>query len=121
MQNRNDRLWDITSKPDIIPEKPTYATLNAIVRKNQTKTELGDYLHACAFSPALPTFQKAICNNNFVTWPGITEINFEKFVSDKTSMYLGHLDQVQANLQLTKIPHTMHEDFFSSVSVQSVN
>ena len=75
---------------------------NAIIRQDCTKSELANYLHACAFSPALPTFQKAISNNNFVTWPAITSVNFHKFVTNKAAMYMGHLDQVRTNLQSTK-------------------
>ena len=49
---------------------------NAIVAKNNTKKQLADYLHACADSPALTTFQKSIKNGNFVTWPGIEDVHF---------------------------------------------
>ena len=77
--------------------------VHAIILKDKTKkAELADYLHAFAFSLALPTFKQAIQNNNFVTWAAITTINFSKFAGDKTPMYLGYLDQVIANLQSTK-------------------
>ena len=52
--------------------------INDIVRKDKTKSEFTDYFHACAFSPVLPIFHQAICNQNFVTWPSIDTINFEK-------------------------------------------
>ena len=72
-----------------------------------------DYLHACAFSPALPTFQAAIWNQNFVTWPGIHTVNFSKFLGDKTSIYMGHMDQVRSNLQSTKHIPISSSVFFS--------
>ena len=106
-RNYTDGLWDVN-----LHKRPPHASINAIIRKDKTKSEMADFLHACAFSPALPTFQAAIRNNNFVTWPGIHTINFEKFLGDKTSIYLGHLDQVRSNLQSTKHVPLPSSDFF---------
>ena len=112
MRNIHDGLWDINLSSANSSKYSTTLTANAIIRKDKTKSALADYLHACAFSPALPTFQKAIRNNNFVTWPSITSINFENFITDKTAMYFGHLDQIRSNLQLTKQKSNWNEDFF---------
>ena len=86
--------------------------INAIVRKDKTKSEFTDYFHACAFSPVLPIFHQAICNQNFVTWPSIDTINFEKFMGNKTSIYMGHMDQVCSYLQSTKNTEVPQNDFF---------
>ena len=48
IQNKSDGLWDVTIKPDLLLTKHKYATINAIIRKNQTKTELVDYLQVRA-------------------------------------------------------------------------
>ena len=72
---------------------------------------MADYLHACTFSPAFLTFQTAIRKDNFVAWPANTTINFDKFVSDKTSTYYGHLDQVSSSLQSTEMPPKIQDDF----------
>ena len=73
-----------------------------IIRKDKRKSELAEYLHKCAFSPSLSTFQKTIRKGNFVTWPGINEINFKKFIINILPTAKGHLDQERANLQSTK-------------------
>ncbi len=117
-RNKTDGLWDIH-----IPSSPK-EYVNAIVRKDKMKSELADYLHPCAFSPTVPTFQEAIRNQNFVTWPAIHTINFDKFLGDKTSIYLGHMYQVRSNLQSTvymdnnffPINNPSHKKSFATIS-----
>ena len=75
---------------------------NAIIRQDKTKYELASYLHACAFSPSISTFQKAIRRGHFITWPGIENINFEKILRATIPSAKGHLDQERKNLQSTK-------------------
>ena len=104
VRNWNDGLWDV--------HLPTQEQrLNMIVRKDKTKIELAEYLHKCAFSPSLPTFQRAIRNGNLVTWPGINDINFEKYVQNLVPTAKGHLDQERSNLQSTKENNPEEEDF----------
>ena len=43
-----------------------------------------------------------------MTWPGIQDINFNKFITKKLPIAKGHLDQERANLQSTKVSN--HED-----------
>ena len=73
-----------------------------VIRKDKTKTELAEYLHKSAFSPSLSTFQRAIRKGHLLTWPGIEDINFEKYISNLIPTAKGHLDQARANLQSTK-------------------
>ena len=83
-RNKNDGLWDVEIERNRATTKNTpILYLNAVTRKDRTKSELADFLHACAFSPTLTTFHKAIKNQNFVTWPAINSINFENFIGDK--------------------------------------
>lgn len=78
--------------------------MNAIIRRDKTKLELAQYLHACAFSPALSTFQKAIRKSHLLTWPGVDNINFERTLLSTIPTAKGHLDQERRNLQSTKTP-----------------
>ena len=103
-RNWTDGLWDVHIKKQ-------QETLNVIVRKNQTKHELAEYLHKCAFSPSLSTFQRAIRKGHLITWPGITNINFEKHITNLVPVAKGHLDQERANLQSTKENPNDTEDF----------
>ena len=46
--------------------------LAVIIRKKQTHQDLVKYLHSACFSLVQSTWIKAINNNNFLTWPGLT-------------------------------------------------
>ena len=102
-RNLHDGLWDIP-----FPNQNT-SKVNYVVTKDKTKYELAKYLHACAFSPSLHTFQQAISNGNFITWPGIEEINFKKFLGNTPQTAKGRLDQEKQGLQSTK---DLQQDFF---------
>ena len=67
-----DKLYDIdlNNQPKYaLPQKSSIHKMNYIIRKDKSKTEQAQYLHACAFSPSMSTFTQAIKNGNFVTWP----------------------------------------------------
>ena len=46
--------------------------MSIVIRKKQTHHDLVRYLHAACFAPVPSTWTKAIRNNNFITWPGLT-------------------------------------------------
>lgn len=95
----------------------TTTSINYIVQRDQSKTDLGKYLHGCAFSPVISTFQKAIKRNNFITWPGIDNINFSKAVGMTSATAKDHLDQERKYLQSTKqIPEVTTKDEDTSPS-----
>ena len=105
-RNLKDGLWDI---PFPTKTQDTRLFVNYVVTKNKTKYELARYLHACAFSPCLTTFTKAIKNGNFISWPGIDELNFNKLLIQTAETAKGHLDQERQGLQSTQ---ELTEDFF---------
>ena len=84
IHNKSDGLWDVaipnTMTINKINSEPTLQA-NAIVEKYLPKSQLADYLHACAFSPFLPTFKKAINKGQFITWPSIDKLNFQNLLS----------------------------------------
>ena len=115
-RNKMDGLWDIplttNTKQD---HRYVRQALNIIVNKTQSKTDLAKYLHGCAFSPVISTFKTAIGKGNFVTWPGIDNINFNKLVGPTVPTAKGHLDQERQGLQSTKSNiklENAHEDAF---------
>jgi hypothetical protein len=107
-RNTNDGLWDIS-----IPLPPPSSTpvqtqakkqqLNAIIRKDISKTQLVQYLHGCCGSPVVSTWNKAVRNGNFVTWPGIDTLPLEAHLPKSKATAMGHLDQERKNLQSTRI------------------
>ena len=109
LRNLNDGLWDVPFKNNDIQ------SINYIISKEKSKTELAQYLHACAFSPVVSTFQQCIKKGNFITWPGIDDINFKKFINTTEATIKGHLDQERQNVQSTKSKQSIEtEDVFPS-------
>ena len=110
-----DNLWDIS-----LPTKhentmnwttTSLKTMNYITTKDKTKMELAQYLHATAFSPSFSTLKKAIDNGNFVTWPGINELNFKKLLGTTIPLEKVHMDQERKNLRSTKDVDAENDDF----------
>ena len=93
-RNKQDGLWDV--------HFPVLKA-NYIIQKDKSKHDLGQYLHGCAFSPVISTFQMAINKGNFITWPGIDDLKFKKLLDSPIATTLGHLDQERSNLQSTKL------------------
>ena len=60
------------------------------------------YLHGFWFIPTPRTFLKSINSVNFLTWPNLNNPRLLKHILLRIATILGHLDQEQKNLQLTK-------------------
>ena len=123
-RNALDGLWDIPFKSNTPTNTPEHHhhmrhALNVIVNKTQSKKNLAKYLHGCVFSPVISTFKTAIGKGNFVTWPGIDSLNFNKLVGPTIPTAKGHLDQERQGLQSTKAHMKLeatHEDAFPEKS-----
>ena len=74
--------------------------INYIISRDRNKTELAQYLHGCAFSPVISTFQQCIKNRNFITWPGIDDLNLRKLIDHTEATIKGYLDQERKNFSL---------------------
>ena len=97
-RNLDDGLWDVQLKD--LP--PPSAKLNAIINKNQSKSKLAAYYHACYYSPCVRTLRTAIRNGNFDSWPSLAEESLYKYMGRTMATSMGHLDQKQQGLQSTK-------------------
>jgi hypothetical protein len=69
---------------------------------SSTTSNLLQFLHASLFLPVPSTLIKAIQNNHFTTWPGITTANTQQHLPKAMATTLGHLDQERKNLRSTK-------------------
>ena len=103
-RNLKDGLWDVPFKEQKINQ------VNYIIAKDKSKSDLAKYLHGCAFSPVISTFQKCINKGNFITWPGIDDINFKTMLKTTEATLKGHMDQERKNSQSTKPKSTPFED-----------
>ena len=107
-----DGLWDV--QLPMQHDTPTTASpsspkISYIITKEKSRSDLVQYLLAIAFSPVISTLKTAVDNGNFVTWPGINELNFNKLLSTTIPIEKEHMDQEQKNLRST--PTEEHEDF----------
>ena len=106
-RNYSDGLWDILCHNAGTPgyKKSTVQSnnINILTARDKRSHELANFLHACAGSPSIRTFQDAINNNFLATWPGIDKLNMKYLITDHTNIALGHLDQERKNVQSTKV------------------
>ena len=86
-QLQQDNLADTQ---DTIVSQPS---INIIIQKNETKSNLINFLHAACFVPVKSTWLKAIKNNHFATWPGLTPTLVWKHLIPSITMAKGHLRQ----------------------------
>ena len=100
-RNPFDGLWDIHI-PRYIPYKHPLNKLNVIIQKSTTKKDLVQFYHAAAYSPAIPTFLRAVQNGNFQSWPGLTPDLIRKHLTPMIATHFGHLNQERQNLQSTQ-------------------
>jgi hypothetical protein len=126
-RNRTDGLWDIPIPPPTSSPAPSRPQnqINAIIRKDISKTQLVQYLYGCCGSPVVTTWIKAIKNGNFITWPGLDTLSIEAHLPKSIDSAKGHLDQERKNLQSTRVqlPTTSSEDddnFFPSPDIPNV-
>ena len=110
-RNLEDKLWDI--KFDQFGNHIRASThqhnesdlhcLNVIIPKDLSISKLIQFYQGCLFSPAKSTLLKAVNNNNFITWPGLTPTNVQKYYKDTVYTAKGHLNQEKQNIQSTKL------------------
>ena len=86
-RNFRDGLWDI--RLPTIDHKPKQQVANVIVKLESSKSKLADFLHGCLFSPCPSMLMKAIKNNHLLSWPGIQQIDFSKYVNDNVATFKG--------------------------------
>ena len=104
--NQQYSLWDVPFQNQLPTTQLTIKctnSINYIVQKDQSTSDLAKYLHGCAISPVVSTFSKSITKDNFITWPGIDNINFNGSIGTTIATEKGHLDKGRKKLQSTKV------------------
>jgi hypothetical protein len=106
-RNPNNGLWNIPLAPKapmpLAPPKVLSHSANGAIRHAQTKQDLANFLHACAFSPVPSTFLRAVQRGHFQSWPGLTPSLITKHLSKSLATSKGHLRMIQQNIQSTKV------------------
>ena len=125
-------LWIVPTSsaklpPPTLPQFESYAAHNAY--QTTSKAKLIQFLHQCAFSPPPSTWIKAINNNQFATWPGLTADAVRKYLPDSTATAKGHMKKTPAGVRSTrpKAPTIMlnqpnnNDDLFPKQEINDVN
>ena len=111
-RNLQDGLWDIPLPPVTCELQQHHA--NILICRDKSKSELAQYLHAACNSPSISTFIRAIKNNIFLSWPGLTADLITKHLPKSLATAKGHLQYERKNLQSTKELTDEENDFFPS-------
>ena len=101
-----NRPTEMTFTPDNI-DNTTHQANSAYTMTS--KGALINFLHQCAFSPAIPTWIKAIDNGQFATWPGLTSKAVRKYMTPSPATDKGHMKRMRQNVRSTKIKQQMNE------------
>ena len=86
-----------------------HPSLSVIIRKDETKKELAQYLHAACFSPVTSTWTRAIQNTHFSTWPGLCVELIKKYLPTSTATAQSHIKRERQGLQSTTNRQTKYE------------
>jgi hypothetical protein len=62
------------------------------------------FLHAMCGNPVPSTWNQAIDNGNFTTWPGLSSNLVRQHLPKSTATILGHMHQQRQNIRSTKTP-----------------
>ena len=89
--------------------------INVIIKKDNKKEELAQFLHAACFSPVLSTFIKAIDNGHFVSWPGLTSKLVKRHLKPSIATSKGHINQERQKLQSTKQSNLNYQDYIEKI------
>ena len=90
--------------------------MNVVIRKDRTKQDLVKFLHAAAYGPTNKTWTKAVNNNNYTTWLGLTSNLINKHLPPSISTSRGHMKQEFEGIQSTKQIKN-NDNFFPSSDV----
>ena len=105
-QNQFNGMWVYSFDDNKNMQIPTL--MNNVYEITKTK-DLVKFLHAAAGFPVMDTWVKAIRNNQFATWPGLTSEIVYKHLPKSDATIKGHLKQQRQNVRLTKIQHDYND------------
>ena len=80
-----------------VPVNAKNQKIAVILCKKETRKNLAKYLHAACFSLVNATWEKAIDNKKFVTWPVLTSSLVRQHLPSSTATVQGHLPEHQEN------------------------
>ena len=93
-----------------------------VIKKDTTKENLVEFLHASYSGPITQTWTKAVDNNHFTTWPGLSTELIKKHLSPTMSTAKFHLCQEYQRTRSTKssTKNPTNDDAFPSSHVPNI-
>eukprot|EP00804_Cyclotella_cryptica_P015695 CCRYP_018924-RA/>CCRYP_018924-RA protein AED:0.15 eAED:0.15 QI:0/-1/0/1/-1/1/1/0/1314 len=79
------------------PQSPMMAN----VHHTSSRAEMIQYLHQACFSPTITSWCKAIDNDQFMSFPGLSSAAVKKYLPPSTATAKGHMARNQKNLRST--------------------
>jgi hypothetical protein len=94
----------LVNKPptEFLANRPPLADAVYNVYELKTQPELIRYYHAAAGFPTKPTWLKAIKNNHYSSWTGLTYEGVTKYYPESTETNKGHGRKLKSGQRLTK-------------------
>jgi hypothetical protein len=85
------------------PAAPIQHESTANVYSSPSISRVIRYLHAAAGFLTKDSWLKAIANGHYITWPGITLNNVQKYFPESIETEKGHMKKQRQNVRSTKI------------------
>jgi hypothetical protein len=102
---------------EFLPNRPPPNKAIYNVYKLKTKPELVQYYHAAAGFPTKPSWLKAIKNNQYASWPGLTWEAVNNHFLESEETLKGHGRKTRSGLRSTKLsPQTSEDDKLASTT-----
>ncbi|KAL7487259.1 hypothetical protein ACHAW6_015776, partial [Cyclotella cf. meneghiniana] len=99
------RLWIVPTNTQHIATKPPSPFVKHTANntyQTSLKSKLIQFLHQCIFSRTPSMWIKAINNNQFSSWPGLTVNAVLKYLPKSTATAKGHMKKTPAGVQSTR-------------------
>ena len=103
MNNTNTDTVLVNKPPtEFLPNQPPPTDAIANVYELKTQPELIRYYHAAAGFPTKPTWLKAIRNNHYASWTGLTYEGVSKHFPESEETHKGHAQKLKSGQRSTK-------------------
>ncbi len=113
--NKTDTIIINRPPTEFLPARPPPTDAIHNIYELKTQPELVQYYHAAAGLPTKPTWLKAIKNQQFASWPGLTADVVARHYPDSKETPKGHGRKAPSSQRSTKVPpqtlYNSDEDF----------
>ncbi len=103
MNNMNTDTVLVNKPPtEFLPQQPPPTESIANVYELKTQPEIVRYYHAAAGFPTIPTWLKAIKNNHYALWTGLTYEGVSNYFPESEETHKGHARKLKSGQGSTR-------------------